>query len=209
MRRARQRALGVLDQLGLDVGVLGAREQFCGVEAGRRKGLASPPPDRPSSSARPTCGGTRRRHISRTRPRAARRQRARIRVEGVDRKERVPDIGLDLESLRTKRSVSSALNSGLFLTPAQGFGRRPVVGGLEDAAEQDRHIFEIHADARLDRRDRLVAEEGVGAAEIEQELRGEGLMAALLGTGACSYMIFIISINLARRNRPINPRPDR
>src|SRR5438477_7417419 len=33
-RAARDRGLGVLDQLGLDVGILRAREQLCAVEAG-------------------------------------------------------------------------------------------------------------------------------------------------------------------------------
>ena len=42
-RRAERAALDgdlrVLDQLRLDVGLQRAREQFCGIEAGRRKGL--------------------------------------------------------------------------------------------------------------------------------------------------------------------------
>jgi hypothetical protein len=60
----------------------------------------------------------------------------------------------------------------LVLDPGERFGRRLVVGGLEDAAEQDRDVFEFYAGALFDRGDGLVAEEGVGAAEIEQELRG-------------------------------------
>ena len=60
---------------------------------------------------------------------------------------------------------------GLVLDPGERLSGRLVVGGLEDAAEQDRDIFELHASALFDRRDRLMAEEGVGAAEIEHELR--------------------------------------
>src|SRR6185436_9276023 len=59
----------------------------------------------------------------------------------------------------------------LVLDPGERFGRRLVVGGLEDAAKQDRNIFELHVRALFDRGDRLVAEKGVGAAEVEQELR--------------------------------------
>jgi hypothetical protein len=60
----------------------------------------------------------------------------------------------------------------LVLDAGERLGRRLVVGGLEDAAEQDRHILEFHACALFDRRDRLVTEEGIGAAEVEHELRG-------------------------------------
>ena len=60
----------------------------------------------------------------------------------------------------------------LVLDAGEGFGGRLVVGGLEDAAEQDRDIFEFRAGAPFDRRDRLVTEKGIGAAEIEHELRG-------------------------------------
>jgi len=60
----------------------------------------------------------------------------------------------------------------LVLDAGKRFGGGFVVGGLEDAAEQNRHILEFHPGAFFDRRDRLVTEEGIGAAEIEHELRG-------------------------------------
>jgi len=59
----------------------------------------------------------------------------------------------------------------LVLDAGERFGGRFVVGGLEDAAEQDRHIVEFCAGPFLDRRDRLMAQKGVRAAEIEHELR--------------------------------------
>ena len=59
----------------------------------------------------------------------------------------------------------------LVLDAGQRFGGRLVVGGLENAAKQDRHIFELHTDPFFDRRNRLMAQEGVRAAEIEHELR--------------------------------------
>ena len=59
----------------------------------------------------------------------------------------------------------------LVLDAGERLGGRLVVGGLEDAAEQDRDIFEFCAGALFDRRDRLMAEEGIRAAEIEHELR--------------------------------------
>ena len=94
-------------------------------------------------------------------------------IEGVDRKERIPDIGLDVEALDEALGLER-LKFGLVLDAGQRLGGRFVVGGLEDAAEQDRHIFEFHAGALLDRRDRFMAEEGVRAAEIEHELRAWG-----------------------------------
>src|SRR5205823_9624648 len=63
------------------------------------------------------------------------------------------------------------LELGLVLDAGQRLRRRSVVGGLEDTAKQDRDVFELHAGAVFDRRDRLMAEKGVGATEIEQELR--------------------------------------
>ena len=92
-------------------------------------------------------------------------------IEGVDGKERIPDIWLDVEAPDEALGLQR-VKLALVLDAGQRLGRRLVVGGLEDAAEQDRHIFEFHAGALFDRRDRLVAEEGVGAAEIEHELRG-------------------------------------
>ena len=90
-------------------------------------------------------------------------------VERVDREERVPDIGLDAKALQEALGFQR-VEFALVLDAGERFGGRLVVGGLEDAAEQDRHIFELHPGALFDRRNRFVAEEGVGAAEIEQEL---------------------------------------
>ena len=85
-------------------------------------------------------------------------------------KEWIPDIGLDPKALQEALGLQR-VEFALVLDAGQRFGGRLVVGGLEDAAEQDRHIFEFHAGALFDRRNRFVAEEGIGAAEIEQELR--------------------------------------
>src|SRR5258707_14119952 len=91
-------------------------------------------------------------------------------IQRVDRKERVPDEGLDLEA-RDEALGFQRMKLALVLDSGQRLGRRLVVGGLEDAAEQDRHIVEFGAGALRDRRNRLVTEKRVGAAEIEHELR--------------------------------------
>src|SRR6266851_5628096 len=91
-------------------------------------------------------------------------------IEGVDRKERVHRVGLDPETLYEPLGLQH-LKLGLVLDAGKCFGGRLVVGGLEDAAEQNRHIFEFHAGALFDCRDRLVTEKGIGAADIEHELR--------------------------------------
>ena len=85
-------------------------------------------------------------------------------------KERIPDIGPDVEALEEALGLER-LKFALVLDAGERLGRRLVVGGLEDAAEQDRHIFELGAGALFDRRNRLVAEESVRTAEIEHELR--------------------------------------
>ena len=172
-RRAERAALDgvlrVLDQLGLHVGVLRARQQFCGIEAGRGQRLGR---------------HFRVVHFLRLDPHVMergldiflehafelRRDRRAHQVQRVDGKERIPDIGLDLKALQEALGLQR-VEFALVLDAGERFGRRLVVGGLEDAAEQDRHIFEFHAGALFDRRDRLVAEERIGAAEIEQELR--------------------------------------
>src|SRR4051794_37976802 len=91
-------------------------------------------------------------------------------IKGVDRKERVPDIGLDLEAPDEPFGFDP-LKLTLVLDPGQRLGGRFVIGGLEYPAEQDWDVFEFHSGAFFNRRDRLMAEESVGAAEIEQELR--------------------------------------
>src|SRR5579871_4539428 len=92
-------------------------------------------------------------------------------VERIHREKWIPDIGLDVKALQ--KAIGFDLVEFTFVLDAgERFGGRAVVGGFEDAAEQNRHIFELHADARLDRRDRLMAQESVGAAEIEEKLWG-------------------------------------
>src|SRR5205807_3346845 len=81
-------------------------------------------------------------------------------VEGVDRKERIPDVRLDLEALDEALGLDRE-KLWLVLDAGQRLGWRLVVGGLEDAAEQDRDILEFDADAPFDRRNRFMAEEGV------------------------------------------------
>ncbi len=95
-------------------------------------------------------------------------------VEGVDGKERIPGIGPDVKALDEALGFQR-VKFALVLDAGKRFGGGFVVGGLEDATEQDRHIFELHADPLFDRRDRLVTEKGVGAAEIEHELRDGGV----------------------------------
>src|SRR5258705_1244282 len=169
-RAALDRGLGVLDQLRLDVGFLRARKQFCRIEAGARKSLER------------HLGVV---HLFRLNPHVMERGldvfleyaldlpcdgRAH-QIEGIDRKERIrrvwfypeaPDKALGLHHLKL----------GLVPDAGKRFGGGFVVGGLEDAAEQNRDIFELHAGPFFDRGDRLMAEKRVGAAEIEQELRG-------------------------------------
>ena len=113
-------------------------------------------------------------------------------------KERIPDVGLDPKALDEALGLQR-VKFALVLDAGERFGGRFVVGGLEDAAEQDRHIFEFHAGALFDRRDRLMAEKRVGAAEIEQELRGSRAHGGLPGGGG-SYMIVIIPTSLAIRD---------
>src|SRR6266436_10020239 len=128
----------------------------------------------------------RRRRISRIRL-ELRGHRGAHQIEGVDRKERIrrvrfygeaPDKTLGLHHLKL----------GLVLDAGKRFGGGFVVGGLEDAAEQNRYIFELDAGPLFDRRDCLVAEKRVGAAEIEQKLRG-GSAHGGLPDGDDSYMI--------------------
>src|SRR4029079_8269379 len=92
-------------------------------------------------------------------------------MEGVHRKEWIPSIGPDVEAVE-KTFGFERLKFGLVLDAGEGLRRRLVVRGLEDAAKQDRDIFKLHADPFLDRWNRLMTEEGIGAAEVEQELRG-------------------------------------
>src|ERR1700742_695157 len=92
-------------------------------------------------------------------------------VKRVDRKERVHGVRLDLEAFDETLGLQS-MKLALVPDASQRLRRRFVVGGLEDAAKQDRYIFEFYAGPLFDRRNRLMAEERIGAAEIEQELRG-------------------------------------
>src|ERR1700730_15221362 len=126
-------------------------------------------------------------------------------IEGVDRKERIPDIGLDLEALDESLGLQR-VELGLVLDAGERLGRRFVVGGLEDAAEQDWHIFEFHTGTLFDRRDSFMAEEGVGAAEIEHELRAlaHGGLPEVAGLYDCYH-----PTSLAAHPDGINRRRDR
>jgi hypothetical protein len=117
-------------------------------------------------------------------------------VQRIDRKKRIPGIGPDVEALDEPLGLQ-CVELALVLDAGKCFGRRLVVGGLENAAEQDRDIFEFRTRALFDRRDRLMAEEGVRAAEIEQELR-------MAVSPKASYMILIILSSLAGRITGIN-----
>ncbi len=97
------------------------------------------------------------------------RHRRAHQAQRVDGKKRIPGVGLDPKALHEAFGLQR-MELALVLDPGERFGGRFVVRRLEDAAEQDWDVFELHAGALLDRGDRLVAEEGVGAAEIEQEL---------------------------------------
>ena len=50
--------------------------------------------------------------------------------------------------------------------------RRAIVGELEQTAQKDRHILDRHACARRNRGQHFMAQIGIRAAEIEQELNG-------------------------------------
>ena len=71
---------------------------------------------------------------------------------------------------RMKRSHLEPLVLGLVLDAGQALGRRAIVGQLEDAAEQHRHVLERDAGALLDLGDHEMAEIGVRAAEVEVKL---------------------------------------
>src|SRR4029077_2495083 len=166
-RAALDGCLGILDQFRLRVSLLRSCQQLCGVEAGRVKRF-----DRDlwivhflGLSPHVMKGGV---DIFREHALELRGYRRAHQVQRVDREERVPDIRLDLEALHKTLGLDR-VKLALVLDAGQRFGWRFVVSGLEDAAEQDRHIFEFDADALLDRRDRLMAEIRVRAAEIEHE----------------------------------------
>src|SRR5262249_51781443 len=90
-------------------------------------------------------------------------------IKRVYGEERVPDIGLNLEALHETPSLDF-LKLALVFHAGERLGRGPVVGGLEDAAEQDRHVLEFHVCALLDRGDCLVCQKCIRATDIEQEL---------------------------------------
>ena len=49
---------------------------------------------------------------------------------------------------------------------------RAIVGELKQTAQKDRHILDRRASARRNRRQNFMAQIGIRAAEIEQELNG-------------------------------------
>src|SRR5581483_10613368 len=52
----------------------------------------------------------------------------------------------------------------------EALGRRTIVGQLEDATEQDRHVVELYAGARLDFPNAQMAQVRVETSEVEMEL---------------------------------------
>src|SRR5438876_11354492 len=91
----------------------------------------------------------------------------------VDRKEGVlpkfRDVMAPNEALGLERLVFR-----LVLDSAKRVERRHVAGPLEDAAKQNRDIFEFHAGAPFDSRKDQFRQVSVRAAEIEQELNFQG-----------------------------------
>src|SRR5438876_9914187 len=169
-RAAFDRGLRVLDQFRLDVGILRARKEFCRVEAGARKSLERHLGVVHFLGLNPHVmerGGD----IFLKHALDLRGDRGAHQIEGIDRKERIHRVRFYPEAPDKTRCLQH-LKFGFVLDAGKRFGGRFVAGGLEDAAEQNRDIFEFDAGPFFDRGNRLVAEKRVGAAEIEQELRG-------------------------------------
>src|SRR5437667_1798337 len=57
----------------------------------------------------------------------------------------------------------------LVLDPCQAFRRRAIVGELEDAAQQNRHVLDLDPGASLDLGNHQLAQAGLGAAEVEMK----------------------------------------
>ena len=89
--------------------------------------------------------------------------------ERIHRKKRVRRVVRDVVFLQEAPRFELRVLR-LVLDALQRHRGRHVVGRFEHAAEQYRHVFELHAGARLDTRNHEVAEVRIRAAEVEQEL---------------------------------------
>jgi len=88
-----------------------------------------------------------------------------------------PCVGFDVKAAFTKPGSVFTRETGLVLDP-QGFRQGICVCSLEDATEQNRHIFEFHAGPFFDRRDRpSVTEESIGLPKMNMNWGADGLTA--------------------------------
>ena len=97
-----------------------------------------------------------------------RRDRAAHDQQGVDGEEwvaREPCNGMPPNEALTLQ----CLVCRLVLDPPQALGGRAIIGQLEHAAQQHRHVLELRAGAPLDLRNDDMRQVGIGAAEIEVE----------------------------------------
>src|SRR5262245_12432308 len=92
----------------------------------------------------------------------------------VDWKERVLTELRDVVAAPAARNFQ-CLIFRLVLDAVKRLRGRPVAGRLVDAAEQHRHIFELHASAPLDRGNDELGQVGVGTAEIELKFNLQGI----------------------------------
>src|SRR5437868_6763169 len=169
-RTSRHRHFRVLDKLRLDFRFLRPREQLWGIEAGCRKRLHRH--FRVIHFLRLDPHVVKRRlDIFLEHPFQPRGYRRTHQMQRIDRKKRIPAVRHDLKPLYEPLRLQF-VKLALVLDAGECFGGRLVIGGLEDAAKQNRNILEFGAGAFLDCRDSLVAEESSGAADIEHELRG-------------------------------------
>src|SRR5260370_2644937 len=100
----------------------------------------------------------------------------------IDRKKRISPEFCDVVAANKTLGLQRLIFR-LVLDAAKRLGRRQVVGRLEDAAEQDRYIFELHAGAPFDRWQRELRQIGVRAAEIVLKFNLQGTHhQALLGS---------------------------
>src|SRR5262245_35163313 len=100
----------------------------------------------------------------------------------------------------------------LVLDAGQAFRRRAIVGELEDAAQQDRHVLERHPGAPPDLRNHQMAQVGVGAAEVEMELHldhGSPLLAGgtdrELERPRVGWLLVAVPVRLRHRVAPHQP----
>src|SRR6266849_1172466 len=129
-RAAVDGCLRVLDQLRLDLGLLRARKQFCRIEAARRKSLESHFGIVHFPGLAPHVV-KRRVDVSLEHALELRGDGGAHQVERVDRKERIPCVGLDLKALHEALGLQR-VKFALVPDAGERFGGGLVVGGLED-----------------------------------------------------------------------------